>query len=211
MTDPAKTNTDPRVARSRSAIIAAATQLFLERGFLSTTMDDVAETAPVSKRTVYNHFADKESLFREVVMNASSRAEAFAIDVTAGLSEPTDLAEALTALARRLVAQATDPAVVRLRRLLIGEAHRFPALAAEYYDAAPGRVMASLEFAFGSLADSGRLRMRDPRLAAEQFAFLVLGSALDRAMFDGKDRGPDAAQSTVTADEGVRVFLAAYG
>jgi TetR/AcrR family transcriptional repressor of mexJK operon len=202
---------DPRVLRSRAAILAAATTLFLRDGYAATTMDDIADAARVSKRTVYNNFADKEALFRDVVMAATGIAEAFAADAEAELADPEDLPAALSALARRLAEGATDPRAVQLRRLLIGEAHRFPDLAAEYYRLAPGRVMATLAAALESLAARGRLAVPDPRRAAEQLAFLVLGPALDRAMFEGRDARRDTAALARAADDGVRAFLAAYG
>jgi TetR/AcrR family transcriptional repressor of mexJK operon len=207
----ATTDIDPRVVRSRAAVLEAATTLFLRNGYGATTMDDIAETAGVSKRTVYNNYTDKEALFREVVMAATGIVEEFAADAAAELADPDDLPTALFALARRLAAAATNPRVVRLRRLLIGEAHRFPDLAAEYYRLAPGRVMSTLAAALESLALRGRLQLTDPRRAAEQFAFLVLGAALDRAMFDGRGRSPDTDCLARAADDGVRTFLAAYG
>jgi TetR/AcrR family transcriptional repressor of mexJK operon len=205
------TGIDPRVVRSRAAVLEAATTLFLRDGYSATTMDDIAETAGVSKRTVYNNFTDKEALFREVVMAATGIAEEFAADAAADLADPDDLAAALDTLARRMAVMATNPRVVRLRRLLIGEAHRFPDLAAEYYRVAPGTVISTLAAAFESLALRGRLRMTDPRRAAEQFAFLVLGAALDRAMFDGRDQTADPGAVARASDDGVRTFLTAYG
>jgi TetR/AcrR family transcriptional regulator, mexJK operon transcriptional repressor len=202
------TTIDPRVVRSTAAVLEAATTLFLRNGYVATTMDEIAETAGVSKRTVYNNFADKEALFREVVMAATGLVEAFAADAPAELADPDDLPAALSVLAHRLAATVTNPRVVRLRRLLIGEAHRFPDLAAEYYRLAPGRVISTLTVALDSLASKGRLRVADPARAAEQFAFLVLGAALDRAMFD---ETPDTVAVARAADDGVRTFLAAYG
>jgi TetR/AcrR family transcriptional regulator, mexJK operon transcriptional repressor len=192
-------------------VLEAATNLFLLNGYVSTSMDDIAETAGVSKRTVYNNFADKEALFREVVMAATGIAEEFAADAAAELADPDDLPAALSALAHRLALSATDSRVVRLRRLLVGEAHRFPDLAAEYYRLAPGRVISTLAAAFQSLALRGRLPVTDPDRAAEQFAFLVLGAALDRAMFDGREATPDTDTVVRAAADGVRTFLAACG
>jgi TetR/AcrR family transcriptional regulator, mexJK operon transcriptional repressor len=106
---------------------------------------------------------------------------------------------------------ATNPRVVRLRRLIIGEARRFPDLAAEYHRLAQGRVMSTLAATFESLALRGRLQVTDPQRAAEQFAFLVLGAALDRTMFDGRDKTPGPEFLAPAADDGVRTFLAAYG
>lgn len=207
----ATTGVDPRVVRSRTAVLEAATTLFLRNGYVATSMDDIAETAGVSKRTVYNNFTDKEALFREVVMAASGIVEEFSADAAAELADPDDLPTALSAVARRIALTATGSRVVRLRRLLIGEAHRFPDLAAEYYRLAPGRVIATLAAALESLALRGRLRVTDPGRAAEQLAFMVLGAALDRAMFDGGNDDPDTDSIVRAADDGVRTFLAAYG
>jgi TetR/AcrR family transcriptional repressor of mexJK operon len=59
------------------------------------------------------------------------------------------------------------------------------------------------------LAGRGLLRVEDPRLAAQHFAFLVLGPALDKAMFCGDDSVSQAEIEQYAA--AVRVFLAAYG
>jgi AcrR family transcriptional regulator len=52
-------------AATQDRILEAATQLFLDRGFDATTVAQVAETAGVSRATVFWHFSDKKSLFRE--------------------------------------------------------------------------------------------------------------------------------------------------
>ena len=54
-----------RHAQTRTAIADAAVALFLERGFVQTTMDDVAAAAQVSRRTVYRHFPSKDDLVFE--------------------------------------------------------------------------------------------------------------------------------------------------
>ena len=53
--------------RKREAIILAAIAEFRANGFDSTSMDKIAATAGVSKRTVYNHFPSKEELFAEIL------------------------------------------------------------------------------------------------------------------------------------------------
>ena len=57
-----------RSARKRQAIMEAATALFLRDGYRNTSMDQVAADAAVSKQTVYKQFADKEQLFRDIVL-----------------------------------------------------------------------------------------------------------------------------------------------
>jgi len=52
-------------AATQERILVAATELFLGRGYENTTIAQVAEHASVSRATVFWHFSDKESLFRE--------------------------------------------------------------------------------------------------------------------------------------------------
>ncbi len=60
-----------RWARRKEArpqeLLAAALDLFVERGFAATRLDDVAARAGVSKGTLYLYFANKEELFKAVV------------------------------------------------------------------------------------------------------------------------------------------------
>ena len=67
----------PKVARggSRDAIVEAAVRLFLERGFGSVSMDELAEAAGVARRTLYNQFASKEEIFREMLLSVSGQFE----------------------------------------------------------------------------------------------------------------------------------------
>lgn len=58
---------EQRSMDKRCAIIAAAVQEFQDNGFLETSMDRIAETANVSKRTVYNHFPSKDILFQAII------------------------------------------------------------------------------------------------------------------------------------------------
>lgn len=57
----------PRDASKDEAILVAAGELFMERGFEAASLDAVAQAASVSKATIYSRFADKETLFRAVL------------------------------------------------------------------------------------------------------------------------------------------------
>jgi TetR/AcrR family transcriptional regulator, mexJK operon transcriptional repressor len=188
----------------------AATTLFLRNGYQGTNMDDIAAHAAVSKQRVYKNFADKERLFSDITLGVTATAEEFTSTVTTMLEDTDDLERDLGELARRYIASVMQPRVLRLRRLVIGEAGRFPKLARTYYERAPERVLATLAGCLERLADRGLLRLDEPMLAANHFAFLIL-SPMDKAMFSGVDDQPDAAELDRLADAGVRVFLAAYG
>src|SRR5450755_3084927 len=114
-------------------------------------------------------------------------------------------------LARRLLARVIQPRLLALRRLVIAEVGRFPELGRAFYESGPGRTIAALEAAFTRLAERGVLQLDDPRLAAEQFNWLIMSIPLNQAMLLGQNRPHDGADLDRYADGGVRVFLAAYG
>src|SRR5579872_792593 len=60
---------------SRDVIVAAATRLFLERGFGAVSMDELAAAAGVARRTLYNQFTSKEEIFREMLLRVSRQLE----------------------------------------------------------------------------------------------------------------------------------------
>jgi TetR/AcrR family transcriptional regulator, mexJK operon transcriptional repressor len=201
-----------RAGRLQSAgvIREAATELFLRNGYLGTSMDDVAARARVSKQTVYTHFDDKERLFTELVLGNTERVDEFVDEMGRLLEDTTDPERDLGELARRYVRTVVQPQVLQLRRLVIGEASRFPELARTYYERMPKRMVAALATHLERLASRGMLRVEDPQLAAEHFVALVLWIPLDRAMFVPDGATAPAPELERLADAGVRVFLATY-
>lgn len=205
----------PKRARrlaSGGPIREAATALFLEKGYQGTSMDDIAAAAQISKQTIYTHFASKEELFADLVLGNADRVNEFSIAIeSTRAAARQDLGGALRGLAHGYARFVIRPEVLRLRRLVIGEAGRFPDLARTYFETVPGRVYAALADLFGELGTDGRLRIDDPILAAHQFAWLILGQPLDRGMFFDVEAAIEGLDLDHVADEAVRVFLAAYG
>ncbi len=203
----------PGAARlgSGAAIRAAAAALFLERGYPGTSMDNIAAAARVSKQTIYTHFADKEELFAELVLGNAGRVEEFLSTMARVVDEADGPKEALGALARAYIRFVIRPDVLQMRRLVVGEAGRFPELARSYYERVPQRVYATLAGLLQAMADQGHLHLDDAGRAAQHLAWLVLGARMDEGMFCGTSSPGAPEELDREADDAVRVFLAAYG
>jgi TetR/AcrR family transcriptional repressor of mexJK operon len=197
-----------RSARKRQAILEAARALFLRNGYAGTSMDDVAARAAVSKQTVYKHFVDKERLFTAIITGDIAETEGLTRSLVDALPETQDMERDLREFARRHVVEVMAPHLVRMRRILIGEADRFPELAAAWYARGPERAHATFAGWFTRLAERGLLHVPDPMIAAEHFNWLILSIPMNRAMFSGVEEPVEKLE--YYADEAVRVFLAAY-
>jgi TetR/AcrR family transcriptional regulator, mexJK operon transcriptional repressor len=200
----------PRSARKHDAILAAARPVFLRKGYVGTSMDEVAALAGVSKQTVYKHFADKERLFVELI---TSTVDAISDPVHAevlALADSGDVQADLLDLARRLLARVIQPELLELRRLIIGEAGRFPQLGRAFYDSGVGRTVTALADALTRLNDRGLLEVDDPARAAAQFNWLTMSAPINQVMLLGPDALPTSAELDGYASGAVTAFLRAY-
>ncbi|GAA2817399.1 TetR/AcrR family transcriptional regulator [Saccharopolyspora taberi] len=202
--------TTGRSARKRESILDAARELFLRNGYLGTSMDEIAALAKVSKQTVYKHFGDKRRMFVELLTGDMDRADASVAELAEAVPVSQDLAADLRAFARAYLAAVMQPHLIRLRRVVIGEAERFPELAEAWYAGGPEQAYATFAEWFEVLGRRGLIRAEDPVVAAQHFNWLVLSVPINEAM-----ARPDASferdRLDRVADEAVRVFLAAYG
>jgi TetR/AcrR family transcriptional regulator, mexJK operon transcriptional repressor len=200
-----------RSARKRQAILRAARDLFLRRGYAGTSMDEVALIAEASKVTIYKHFSDKHTLFIAVVTDAIDEAKAGSQSLVDKLGNSNDLELDLRDFARQHVALVTQPHLIQMRRMIIAEAHRFPDLARAWHRVGPERAHASLAGQIDKLVARGQLQVPDSLVAAQLLNYLILSVPLNEAMFTGRDKPYSRRYLNRYADEAVRVFLAAYG
>ncbi len=203
----------PSSLRKRDAVLAAAEAAFLGAGYDAVTMDDIAEAAGVSKQTLYAHFGTKDQLFVALVTAMTQRAaDAVLAEATAGRERAggRDVETQLVGLLARQLDAVLDPRLLKLRRLVIGEVTRFPELARAVHEHGPQRAVETLTAALTDAAEAGLLDIPDPRAAAIQLNWLVMGEPVNRAMFLGDAAVPSAAERHAHVVAAVRTFLAAY-
>jgi len=115
-------------------ILDAAQQLFLEKGYRSASIDDIAELAPASKPTIYAHFPGKEALFAAVVARTISRLTDFEGIEPEGRTLHDKLSNLGTTIVENLIEESLG-----MVRATIAEAQRFPELSRNVHDAARDR------------------------------------------------------------------------
>lgn len=164
----------PKDLEKRAAILAAAARLFVARGFDGTSMDAVAQSAKVSKLTVYSHFGDKDSLFQAAVR---ARCEQQMPDTLFAVAPGTPIEDALHGIARAFHELAHSSEAIALHRMMIANALQSTHLAELFYAAGPRRTLDALEGFLHQAVRSGQMQIADVPLAAEQFFLLCKGLA----------------------------------
>ncbi len=134
--DAAQTKNEPRFERRKDArpgeILDAALELFVEKGFAATRLEDVAQRAGVSKGTVYLYFDSKEDLFKSVIRSGIVRAIEEAEKLVAGFEGSS--ADLLRQIYAGWWQNIGGTKLSGIPKLMISEAQNFPELARFYYE-----------------------------------------------------------------------------
>ncbi|MGW7681871.1 TetR/AcrR family transcriptional regulator C-terminal domain-containing protein [Kribbella sp. NPDC054772] len=193
----------------RQAILDAAFTVFARDGYRPASVDTVAATAGVAKHTIYNHFGDKQSLFRAAVAALADDSLARNLTALEVLRADRDPAEALTEVGLKLADCYCDEKSWALRRLLYAELASMPELQDVIRDRATDRVNDALADRLARLALAGKLRITDPAVAAEQFGALLTAPLETRSRL-GTRKIPARELAEVTQNA-VQTFLRAFG
>lgn len=186
-----------------TTILFAATVAFLADGYAGTTIEAVARSCGVAKRTIYARWDGKPALFRAVLERLMAKWLSTAGDW------PTDatcsLEAALDDAASRILSVALSPEAVALHRLLIAESARFPELPRMMQQAGAGEGIARVAALLDRAVAGGTLPRQDTNFAAEQFLHLLLSGPRRRAL--GLGSPLDERQVHEWRQATVRLFL----
>ncbi len=149
-----------------------ATEMFVERGFAATSLVDIARGAGVATRTLYQHFGDKQAIFREVI---------FARDAEGALQPPKvesgdTLFSALLTVATYAYMLTYRERSIGLMRLMIAESNRFPEFMQSIAKSIFSNFRSNIEKVLEALAAADIIPQGDHARSAELFSDLVLGS-----------------------------------
>src|SRR6267378_1692126 len=174
----APSNRAERAAERRGAIIEAALDEFIARGFAATRLDDVAARAGVAKGTIYLHFKDKEALFQELIRTAL-------VPLIGRLAAPPPAGGSVRAALERF-AQTFAQEVVTTRRgdivrLIVAEGARFPGIADFYYREVVSRGMAGMRALIELGINRGEIRQQ----GLTRFPQIVVAPAIVAVIWQG--------------------------
>ncbi|WP_363797089.1 TetR/AcrR family transcriptional regulator [Lysobacter firmicutimachus] len=159
--------------RKRAAILEAALAEFRHAGYDATSMDRVAASAGVSKRTVYNHFPSKEVLFAQILQQLWERSLASS-DLVYRADRP--LRPQLLELVQQKLQLLHDEAFIDLARVAIVAIIPAPERAQQLF-ARMGDKEEALTAWIRAAAADGRLRTQDPSFASMLLQGMIKGFA----------------------------------
>jgi AcrR family transcriptional regulator len=189
----------------RLAILEAAKEIFLERGYSAASMAEVSARVGGSKQTLYSYFASKEDLFFAVMLEkgASLVDPVFAI-----LDNGDDLAAALREFAIAFLRLVSTEELIGFRRIIYAEGAK-SALGRRFHEIGPKRCWSMLADVLRRAMDEGRMRRADPWLATMHFAGLCEAGSYQRLLEGAIDSLADEEMIEM-AEAAVEVFNRGY-
>jgi AcrR family transcriptional regulator len=164
-------NRAERAAGRRLAIIEAALDEFIARGFTATRLDDVARRAGVAKGTIYLHFKGKESMFEELIRTAL-------VPMIGRLHAPPPTGEsvrdAIEGFAQNFIREIANTRRGDIVRLIVAEGPRFPGVAEFYYREVVSRGLAGMRAMIELGISRGEIRQKN----LAQFPQILVAPAL---------------------------------
>ena len=188
-------------------VLEGARAIFLRDGFEGAAVDDIAREAGVSKATLYSYFPDKRVMFMEVFRNELAREAA---DASALIEVDLPVEQVLPFIVQIVSAHMISEFGLRIFRVSVGEAERFPSLAQEYYESGPVLLRQQLINYLEKCIRRGELKIPDLELAADQLIELASVTIHDRALFLGM-QSVDKEMLRKVNRSAVDMFLAYYG
>ncbi len=191
--------TDPK----RQAIIDGATRMFLAHGYRNTSMEKIAQAAPVSKATLYNHFDSKSTLLAAVITELCT---SLLQTMSQATIDSDDVASTLTQIATSAVDLIYADDALAIYRLIVAESPDFPELGRLFYLSGPQPVLTQLEDYFRRLNAEGRCLIADPVFAADAFFSMLKGDLHMRCLLTNTVR-PSADDKKRLVDQVITFYM----
>jgi TetR/AcrR family transcriptional repressor of mexJK operon len=189
----------------RKQILVAATLLFTEQGYSSTSMDLIAKNAGVSKQTVYSHFGSKDELFAASIKQKCDSYQMTEISLGTA-SEP---AEILFVLAKRFLAMLTSKEALAIHKICAYESKSYPQISELFYQEGPERIVNDVAKLMAEFDSKQQLIIPEAKFAALQFLNMVKGECWMRLEFNTKKQISESEINRYL-DSSIAMFIKGY-
>ena len=170
-----------RKADRPDEIVAAAFEVFGEKGFAAARLDDIAARAGVSKGAIYLYFATKEDIFQAVVEQGVAPNLHNLAALTA--ANPQTFPDLIRAFAKVMAQVTSTTPLGGILKMVIGEARNFPELARVWHDRLIFPALGALSAAIAAAQARGEIRPGDPRQYAVSLIAPMLVGVIWRETF----------------------------
>ena len=163
-------------------ILEAALQLFVEKGFAGTRLDDVAERAGLSKAAIYLYFEDKTALLRAVIRQTVS-AKIEAVEAMAKVHQGP-VGALSPGILQFMAGRIEDTPMASIAKLVIAESRAFPEIGRFYLDEVISRGVALFEGLIAKGVAQGEFRPVDPVLTVRSLVGPMLLAIVWKTVFE---------------------------
>lgn len=205
---PSRLGRPPRGSEGEATlrILAAAKPVFLNNGYEAASIDAIAMSASMSKKTIYARFTSKEDLFEAVIVRFI---EENAPSIELAASQGGSLTERLHRIVLAVLEVALTVDAIAVRRIIVAEAVRFPEFARLLHDFGFARVDPLIEICLEEGNASGEITIDDVRQAREMFVSITMRSFIDKAEL-GLERPGLSHVKRESLKRSIDFFTAAY-
>ena len=195
-----------KTEEKRQAILSTAAATFGELGFERTSMAEICARLGGSKATLYNYFPSKETLFLEVMFQASEAD--FLNTVQALQATDSDVASNLRNFGRQFLELSYSLDVMAVHRLLVAEGARAN-IGQRCFEQGPRRGHAGVAAFLEQSMARGLLRSACSQLATQQLHALLEAELLNRFLFQHEPL-PDSREIEECTERAIEAFLRLY-
>lgn len=186
-------------------ILAAAKPVFLKEGYEVASVDAIAGSAGISKKTIYARFSSKEDLFEAIIVRFIEE-NVPSIEMAAAHDGP--VAERLHRIALAMLEVALTAETIAVRRIIVAEAARFPEFARLLHDFGVARVAPLIERCLDEGNASGEIAVDDVRHAGDLFLSITIRGFIDKTEL-GLERPGLSHVKRETLKRSIDFFMAA--
>lgn len=190
----------------RQSIVEGATRMFLQYGFNASSMDKIAQAAPVSKATLYKYFDSKDTLLAAVIENLCLNL--FQV-VEAASTETDSIANTLKNIASAFVALMFSEDALGMYRLIVAECRDLPQLGQLVYNSAPKIVNTQLITYLNALNQRDEVTVLNINFAADAFTSLLKGELHFQCLL-GIRAIPTAEEKKAHVEQVVKFFMQGF-